>query len=117
MSFAPTVSSSDMAEFLGVTRRLLQAHGFDNTVAGFNPAHPVPLKLIEAMKIALDASPSTPVMTLPFRSRWMINAAFDQLSEHVKRPSLAAWLTDPQITTTEVVALLDAALEEYGVRP
>lgn len=105
-----------MAEFLGITRRLLQAHGFDNTIAGFNPAHPVPLKLIEAMKIALDASPSTPVMALPFRSRWMINAAFDQLGEHLERPYLTAWLAQPATTTTDVVKLIELAMEDYGVR-
>lgn len=105
-----------MPTFLTEIHDLIHTHGHDN---GEDGVEGVPLRLREAMKIALNEHPSRPIMMLSTSKRDMIQRAWDHLEQlalkkGLTRLFLTNWLVSAD--TDAVCALIKDALAEYEVR-
>lgn len=105
-----------MPTFLTEVHNLIRTHGHDNGEPG---EEGVPLRLREAMKIALGEHPNRPIMMLAGSKRQIIYDAWDALERRVcgealTRPFLTTWLGTAD--TDAVCSLLADVLDEYGVR-
>lgn len=118
MSTDARTDPPDFVSFLLLVGDLIQTHGFDNGQQERDGK--VPLRLHEAMKIALDEPPNRPSFLLPTSKRDLISKAWEALERAAcdQDPTelfLTDWLV--RADTDAVYKLITDTLVAEKVRP
>lgn len=116
MSTDARTDPPDFVSFLLLVGDLIRTHGFDNGQQERDGK--VPLRLIEAMKIALDEPANRTVFLLPTSKRDLISKAWEALEQtaYDQDPTnLANWLA--RADTDAVYRLITDTLAAEKVRP
>ena len=109
----------DIARVLLDTYYLIRTHGLDCKEEP--PEGTVPLRLHEAMKLAMGEHPRTSLIRMNLEQRqlfgaanWVLTARMEQF--HPPYGVLTEWLAE-EATTETVLALIENILFDHGVKP
>lgn len=112
------LNKTDLTNLLVETHQLLKTHGFDGS---FKREGEVPLRLLEAFKLAVGEFPNSKMFFLPPHKRELIICAYHLLEErmtqfHPPYTTMSAWLSEAA-TQEQVLSLIENVLQDYGVTP